>query len=30
MKDQLGLKLQPEKLPIAILVVDHIERANGN
>lgn len=29
-KDQLGLRLQSEKGPIEIIVIDHIERPSGN
>lgn len=30
LQDQLGLKLEAQKGPVEILVVDHIERASGN
>jgi uncharacterized protein (TIGR03435 family) len=29
-KDQLGLKLQPGKAPVEMIVIDHIERPSGN
>jgi len=29
-QEQLGLKLEPEKIPAEVLVIDHIERPSGN
>ncbi len=29
-EDQMGLKLQPEKAPVEVLVIDHIERPSEN
>ncbi len=30
LKDQLGLKLKPEKGPVQVLVIDHVERPTAN
>jgi bla regulator protein blaR1 len=30
LKDQLGMKLEPAKLPVQILIVDHVERPSEN
>lgn len=30
LKHQLGLKLQPEKAPVQVLVIDHLERPSAN
>jgi uncharacterized protein (TIGR03435 family) len=29
-REQLGLNLEPAKAPVETLVIDHIERPNGN
>jgi uncharacterized protein (TIGR03435 family) len=29
-KEQLGLKLQPEKGPVEYYVIDHVEKPSGN
>ncbi|MGH9597622.1 MAG: TIGR03435 family protein [Edaphobacter sp.] len=29
-QEQLGLKLEPAKEPVPVLVIDHIERATPN
>jgi len=29
-EDQMGLKLQPEKAPVEVLAIDHIERPTEN
>ena len=29
-QEQLGLKLEPAKLPLAIIVIDHAEKASAN
>ena len=29
-QEQLGLKLEPEKAPVDVLVIDHIERPSAN
>jgi uncharacterized protein (TIGR03435 family) len=30
LEQQLGLKLEPGKSPIEIMVIDHVERPSGN
>jgi uncharacterized protein (TIGR03435 family) len=30
MKDQLGLKLEPQKGPVDVMVIDHIEHPTEN
>ena len=30
LKDQLGLKLEPEKGPVQVLVIDHVEQPSPN
>jgi len=30
MEFQLGLKLEPTKGPVEVLIVDHVERASAN
>jgi uncharacterized protein (TIGR03435 family) len=29
-QEQLGLRLEPAKAPVEVLVIDHIERPSGN
>jgi uncharacterized protein (TIGR03435 family) len=29
-QEQLGLKLEPEKIPTDVLVIDHVERPTAN
>jgi uncharacterized protein (TIGR03435 family) len=29
-QEQLGLKLEPAKVPVTMLVVDHVEKPSGN
>jgi uncharacterized protein (TIGR03435 family) len=30
LREQLGLKLEPEKAPVDVYVIDHMEKASGN